>query len=539
MNIKKTKAWEQYEAGRAYKTRIGLYETVERNRRFYAGDQWGESVQERALPHPVFNLVSCIADYLVGAVAGGRLSVTYSDESLHPAPDSVMQERFSTALSMLNSHLNYRWDRCHMDRVLYCLLLDAVLSGDGVLYCYREPNAAQAGEIQTTVWDSCELYAADMNRADIQSQEYIILSGRENVAKLRQLARKNGMSEDRIAHIVPDGNEARGYRRRGYTELEEEEQAKATVLLKFWKEDGVVWFEKATREVVLCRVKTEMHLYPVAYFNWMPSYGSFHGISPVSGMIQNQKWINRAYAMLMKHMSDTAFSKVIYDKSRIPSWSNEVGEAIAAVGGNLSDAVQVVSAGQLQEGYMAVIESAIAMTKETMGATDTALGTAQASNTSAILALQEASRVSLQKVCMAYQQCIEEIAEIWADMLLSGAGASVLFPVLCEEGRSVGQIDLDALRCGLLRAHVEVGNLTQYSASGTQNTLEKLLADGHITLKQYLEQLPAGILPMRGQLIAQLKDKEEETGENESGNDDRSDSVSAGAVPSGPDGRRE
>ena len=52
--MNKTKAWQQYEAGQAYKRRIGLYETVGRNQRFYCGDQWGESATERALPKPVF-----------------------------------------------------------------------------------------------------------------------------------------------------------------------------------------------------------------------------------------------------------------------------------------------------------------------------------------------------------------------------------------------------------------------------------------------------------------------------------------------------
>lgn len=35
-----TAAWRQYEAGRDYKRRIGLYETVRTNERFYRGDQW-------------------------------------------------------------------------------------------------------------------------------------------------------------------------------------------------------------------------------------------------------------------------------------------------------------------------------------------------------------------------------------------------------------------------------------------------------------------------------------------------------------------
>lgn len=501
--MRKTKAWEQYEAGRAYKRRIGLYETVGRNQRFYGGDQWGESAAERSLPRPVFNLVRRVTDYLIGAVAGGRLSVTYSDDSLLPQPTAALDAQLREGISLLNHHMAYRWEHCHMDRLTYRLLLDAALSGDGVLYCYPDTNGD--GDIATVVWDNCELYAADMNRADIQSQEYIILAGRESVAALRREGRAAGLSEEKLAAIRSDASTMLAGDGRPMPELEDEEQAKATVLIKFWKEDGVVWFERSTREVVLRRVQTGMRLYPVAYFNWMPRYGSFHGTAPVSGMIANQRFINRAYAMMMKHMTDTAFSKVIYDKSRIPEWTNEVGEAIAAVGGNLGDAVQVVGTGQMQDGYMTLIDSAIAVTKEMMGATDTVLGSAQASNTSAILALQEASRTALQQACAAYQQCIEDVANIWADMMCAYGGDKALLPLLDQGQRAVGEIDLAVLRRGLLRARVEVGNLTQYSASGTQNTLQKLLDGGHITLRQYLEQLPTGILPMRGQLIAQLE----------------------------------
>ena len=40
MSTNITKAWQEYEAGKEYKRRIGLYETVRRNERFYRGDQW-------------------------------------------------------------------------------------------------------------------------------------------------------------------------------------------------------------------------------------------------------------------------------------------------------------------------------------------------------------------------------------------------------------------------------------------------------------------------------------------------------------------
>jgi hypothetical protein len=357
-------------------------------------------------------------------------------------------------------------------------------------------------------WNNTQLFCADMNRADIQSQEYLILAGRESVGALRREAKAAGLSADACKKIRSDAYYSMADRTAAPPELEGENEAKATVLTKFWKQDGVVWFERSTAEVVLRRVKTAQRLYPVAYFNWMPRKGCFHGASPVTAMIPNQKYINRAYAMVMKHMTDTAFSKVIYDKSRIPEWSGEVGQAVAAVGGNLSDAVQVVGTGQLQDGYMELIENAIAMTKEMMGATDTALGSAQAHNTSAILALQEASRTAVQQVSAAYMQCIEDVVSIWADMMC--ACYNDRRPLALGEGTActTGFADFSLLRHVLLCARVEIGNVNRYSVSGAQSLLDRLLDGGHITLRQYLECLPAGIFPMRVKLLSELENSE-------------------------------
>ena len=532
--MRKTKTYLQYEAGREYKRRIGLYERVSRNERFYRGEQWEDAPSEHVLPHPVFNVVRRITDYLVGAVVGGKLSVTYSDDSLSVQPTAELESAMRDGISLLNRHIAYRWDNCHMDRLVYRLLQDAALSGDGVVYCYWDRSLPGTedfgGDIQTVNWDTCELYAADMNKPDIQSQDYLILAGRESVRALRQEARSAGLSSDTVSKIRSNASLSARDAGRVYPELEDEEQAKATVLLKFWKQEGLVWFEKCTAEVVIRRVCTGLRLYPIAHFNWMPTRGSFHGTSPVSGMIANQKYINRAYAMVMKHMTDTAFSKVIYDKSRIPEWSNEVGQAIAAMGGGLSDAVQVVGVGEMQSGYMSLIENAIAVTKEMSGATDTVLGSAQANNTSAILALQEASKTALAQVSAAYAQCVEDIADIWADMLCTTCEGKRLLAYLEEGERTFGSVDFDVLRSGFLRARVEVGNLARYSASGTQNTLDKLLEGGHITLSQYLEQLPAGLLPARGKLLQQIEDKQERKGgEREHGDTAESDGTSGHA----------
>ena len=98
--------------------------------------------------------------------------------------------------------------------------------------------------------------------------------------------------------------------------------------------------------------------------------------------------------LYVMHHTDTAFSKVIYDRTRIPEWTNGVGEAIAAVGGgNISDAVSVVGTGKMQDHYLDLITDTFDTTKDIMGATESALGDEKARNTSAILALQETSRI--------------------------------------------------------------------------------------------------------------------------------------------------
>ena len=495
MNNSLSKTWLQYEAGKDYKRRIGLYQTVRQNERFYRGDQW-YMIPSGNLPRPVFNVVKRIVDYLACAVVPSRVSISYSTEKLPYATEDEAL-RVASLTRTLGANARYRWERSKMDAKLHKLATDAAISGDGVLYSYWKTdvcgNGGYEGDIQTDVIDNVNVFVADVNKSDIQSQDYVILSGRATVASLKREARENGVTLDMVERIVPDKSDD-SERGGDYAsiELEGSDEEKATYLIKFWKEDGVVCFEKSTRGCVINRAKTPCKLYPIAYFNWHPTKNCFHGTSVVSGMIPNQKYINRAYAMVMKHMSDTAFSKVIYDKTKIPEWSNEVGEAIAAVGTtNVSDAVSVLGVGKLQDKYLDFLSNIIASTKELNGATETALGNVNPENTSAILAIQEASRMPLLLVKSALYQCIEDVAQIWADMMLAYFADDRLAPMIDSDGNYRSE---KLIRVGddleTIRAFINVVDTGNYSSSISISILNKLLDGGHITLDQYLERLP-------------------------------------------------
>ena len=510
MNNYTHKAWRQYEAGKAHKRRIGLYETTRKNECFYRGDQW-QSGEGQGLPKPVFNVIRRVIDFLVCSVASADLSIRFTDENL---PFATEEEAKITEelLSTLTQNCAYRWEKCGMNAKILEVLTDAAICGDGAIYCYWDPSLKGAGDytgdIVTAIVDSANIYPSDVNRPDIQSQEYIILSGRSTVSSLRREAEENGVSDEEIRRIVKDDETGASAGNMARYELEGEDEEKATFIVKFWRENGKVCFEKSTRECIIKRARTDCSLYPIAFFNWTSTKNSFHGTSPVTSLIPNQKFINRAYAMAMKHMTDTAFSKVVYDKSKIPEWSNEVGEAIAAMGGgNISDAVSVVGTGQMHSGFLDFVNSAVVLTKELMGATESALGNMEANNTSAILALQETSRITLDNIRNAFYKCIEDVANIWADMMCSYYPADRLIPCGVGKDISVRSLDTSLLRRTILSARVDVSEITRYSAVNAQNLLDKLLDGGHITPTEYIRRLPAGLLMDRQALIDEIEER--------------------------------
>lgn len=489
MNDSLSKAWLQYEAGKEYKRRIGLYRTVRQNERVYRGDQW-HMIESGNLPRPVFNVVKRVVDYLICSVVPQRVNITYSNDNMLYLSDKASQKRIC---KVLTDNARYRWERSKMDSVLYRVASDAAISGDGVLYSYWKNDVIgdgnYVGDIQTDVIDNVNVFVSDVNKSDIQTQDYVILCGRASVISLRREAKENGVSEMDIAKIIADKTDefdkAGDY---SSVELDGDDEQKATYLIKFWREDGRVCFEKSTRNCVINRVKTPCTLYPIAYFNWQSTKNCFHGTSAVSGMVANQNYINRAYAMVMKHMSDTAFSKVIYDKSKIPEWSNEVGEAIAAIGGtNVSDAVSILGVGKLQDDYIEFLKSVVASTKEMNGATETALGNVNPQNTSAILAIQAASQIPLKLIRAALYQCIEDLANIWADMTVAYFASDRLVPMLTSDGIYCSETlcPENSLNTRVY-ALVRVEDASTYNSSIAMSIFDKLLERGHITVEQYL-----------------------------------------------------
>ena len=149
----------------------------------------------------------------------------------------------------------------------------------------------------------------------------------------------------------------------------------------------------------------------------------------------------------------------------------------------------------------------VSMTKELMGATDAALGNVKAENTSAIIALQQASAIPLENQKMALFKAAEQLGMIWLDFILNYYDSSRLVVYSDQSGANCQSLDLDNMKNALFTCKVRAGASAYWSEVTTVNTLDKLLSTGHIGFEEYLERIPDGFIPEKAKLLEQSRRK--------------------------------
>ncbi len=497
--------WRLLEKGRDYNRCISFYETVNKNERFWRGDQWN-GVISGGLPTPVFNIFKRVVGYFVSNIMSAKIALKIDAESAGVIYKDELRDDLVRVSELLSSYLNYRFERDDVTAILYEGVKDAVLSGDMFLYVYWDPKRKTAqkyvGDFRTKLLDATNVFFGDVNTSDVQSQPYIIISGRGLVDELKEEARRNGVGESEVSRIAPDGDTCDEAGDNGKSELSD---TKCTYVIKLYRKNGTIHYRKSVKGAVITEdTDTKLTLYPIVLMNWDKTKNSYHGTAAATGLIENQIYINKAFAMVMKHMINVSFSKVVYNQNVIDEWTNEVGEAIG-VNGPIEGVAEVLSPGVMQSGFLDVINLTMNLTRELMGATDAALGNVEPNNTSAIIALQESSSVPLEIQKRALYMAVEELGLIWLDYILHYYDRHRMM-MWREKGELRGDMmDVDLYRDVIFSCNVSAGMTGYWSEVASLNTLENLLSSGLITLEQYLERLPEGYITAKEALIEDCK----------------------------------
>ena len=507
---------KRFEKAFDFKQQIGLFDTVQINEDFFVGKQW-EGVQANGLPTPTFNFLKQVVNFQVSTITSDNMAIQATPL---PSASSLTTEEIEKITQVLNHQYAAILERNHFVFQLRQFMRNAAVDGDGCIYCWFDPKVENGqlvkGEIVTEIIENTRVHFGNPNCREVQEQPFIILSRRELVEDVQYRAEKykeTDVCEMDPNEITPD-SEKFCNRYDSYTD------DKVTVLTYMYRdrETGTIWcVESVEKGIIRKAYDTKYKLYPLVWLNWDYIQDCYHGQAMLTGLIPNQKFINKMFAMVGISLITTAFPKVIYDKNRIRSWDGSVGSAVGVQGG-VDGVAKTIDGATVNPQIAQFVELAIDKSRSFLGASDVAMGDSRPDNTSAIIALQRAANTPMEMTKQNMYRCVEDLARIWQDMMsvrygvrkveismsMDEPGSQPLGMELPQQNFMV-DFDFAQLRNFPVAIKQDVGASSYWSEMANMQTLDNLLMNHHITLEQYLERLPSGYISRKQELIKQIK----------------------------------
>lgn len=414
--IKQTPTWALYEKGRNYHRLTGIYVDTDRNYRMYNGNQWGKAKLGDVEPVQK-NFIKPIVKYKVAVIHDNLYAIVYSSQNYE---NSEFRKQAEKICEMLNNKASKIWEKDKMDFKGRRVTKDGAINDEGIIYVdYDEDNQMPLNEIIK----KNDVYYGNENDDDIQSQPYILIRKRIPVSNAIDMARKEGVSEEKIKFIIGDNDNFEESGEASKIELDN----MVTLITKMYKKDGTVHFSKSTRWVELKKdTDSGLTYYPIAHFNWEEKEGSARGEGEVRFLIPNQIEVNRTEVRRVLTVKYQAYPQKVVDIDKIanPSALDQVGGNIKVRGGmKVEDVRNVISSlppAQMSPDVKQLQDDLIQVTRDLSGAGEVATGDVNPEDASgrAILAVQRASQNNMTEQKESYQNFIEDLAKIWLDMMI-------------------------------------------------------------------------------------------------------------------------
>lgn len=500
----------EYQKMLGYNTAVNLDETVRANENFFIGKQW-EGVDAKGLPTPVYNFLKQVVLFSVANITTDNIKMQATPLACERTPEDV--ERVA---EVVNKEFDRLFEFNRVPNLVREYMRNAAVDGDSCLFTFWDDTVDAGfglrGGIRTEIVDNMRVGFGNTACRDPQKQPYILIERREMTKELRRAAQEAG--NPRWNDIQPDTENHN-------TDSYKNSSERSTVLLRMWKErkTGTVWACEVSGRVML-REPWDMglRLYPVTWINWDYIPDSYHGQALVTGLIPNQIFVNKLFAMSMISLMTSAFPRTVYDKTRIPKWNNAVGAAIGVNGGDVSGVAKIIDPAQISPQIAQFIQTSVDYTRQFLGATSAALGETRPDNTSAIIALQRAASIPSEITKQNLYKSIEDLGRIYLGFMAAYYGkrkVQVSMPdvgsdILAFAGKDPEELETVLFDYGILNdmpmaLKLDVGASSYWSEMASVQTLDNLLMQDKITIEEYLERIPDGYIPKRQELIASRK----------------------------------
>ena len=504
---------KRYEKAYSFNQQIGLYDTVKVNEDFFIGNQW-EGVESNGLPTPTYNMFKRIINFQVSTITSDNMTIQVTPM---PSTSRYTQRELEGFAEIINHQFAAIIERNRIVAKNREFLRNAAVTGDGCMHFYFDPTIENGqdvkGEIVAEIVDNLRVLFGNPNCRDVQRQPWIILVRRELVEDVRwraeELQKAGQCGIDDPDSITADSDKFQN-KYDSYTD------DKVTVLTYYFRnrDTRTIWCMESTEKGILRKAyDTGYSLYPLIWINWDYIRDCYHGQALVTGMLPNQKFINKMFALVGISLLTTAFPKVVYDRNKIKRWDGSVGTAIG-ISGDVTNVAKIIDGASVSPQIAQFIELSFDKTHSLLGASDVAMGDARIETTSAIIALQRAANTPMELTKQNDYQCMEEAGRIWLDMMAAKYGTRMVETSLdmdkpgeqplgmqLPKQTFMRPFDFGVLKELQMAIKQDVGACSYWSEMASMQTLDNLLMNHLITPKQYIERLPNGYITKKQELL--------------------------------------
>ena len=516
--IKETDIWELYEMGRNFHRTKDIYSDTDKNYRMYNGNQWDKAKLGDVEPVQK-NFIKPIVKFKVGVVHDNLYAINFSSMNFE---NKVFRKEAEKICEMLNKRAARVWERDKMDSKGRKITKDGAINDEGIIYVKYDETL---NDPKNEIVKKNDIYYGNENDEEIQEQPYILIRKRMSVSKAREMALKEGISEEESKKIIGDNDT---FEESG-EDAKEEVNASVTVITKMYKYEGTVHFSVATRYLdIKGDTDTGLTYYPVAHFNWEEREGSARGEGEVRYLIPNQIEVNRTEMRRVLTVKLQAYPTKIVDIEKVenPTAITQVGGVIRTKGKTVDDVnkiVGILKPAQMSPDVKQLQDDLIQITRDLAGAGDIATGSINPEDASgkAILAVQNAQRSPMTEQKEAYKNFVEDLARIWLDMwtVYSQEGIKLeeetTDPKTGEKVTQLIDVPQTALQELQASVKVDITPKSTYDKYALELTLENLLKGGYFSpqmlgqLKIYVEALPFDAAAPK-QILLDIIEKQEE-----------------------------
>lgn len=528
-----SRLWKLYEDGIAYQEQIGLRESVKQNVDFYEGRQWKAPQKDVYFPRPQANIVKKIVRNKRANILGTPVALNYE------SADN------SDAANVFNDMARFVGKEMNLEMLDTRALLDGAVKGTYIYHFFWDNEARGVygrieGGVRGEIIDVTNLFVANPNEPDIQRQEWIMIASRVQVSAARAMADHTAFKE-----LITADEKSASYSQ----DTEQNSVEYCTVLTRYFRKNGEVYFEKAVKGTMLHEplpinpflVRTDgisedeanegtpdivsddaldgntatAWIYPIALGVWDERDGVIYGESEVSAIVPNQKIINftlSMYALLVQN-AGTGKYIVLPEALKGQLISNKPGQVLIDHT-KTGNGIRRLQEPPPDNSSLVFADKLIDMTQAITGASEVLNGELPTNMSGiAIVSLQQQAQKPIIEMQRRFWRVREDIGRIFEQFFkLYYDRKEYTYEERREGDENITQkavFEADRYRATSLSCAVQAGAGSMYSETMAIAMLDNLFAKGAITAKDYVARYPKTANPDRAELIKVLEEQEQ------------------------------